>query len=54
MTISKTFLAGDLGGTKTYLALYKWDNQLIKHKHKRYISADWQSLEDMLNPNAMK
>ncbi|MGB1416631.1 MAG: glucokinase [Synechococcus sp.] len=45
-----TLLAGDMGGTKTLLALYEVQNgALIQRHHKRYISRDWPSLEPMLN-----
>ena len=36
-------LAGDLGGTKTLLAIYQWNNGLNKIYQKRYISKDWDS-----------
>jgi len=49
MVAPKTFLAGDLGGTKTLLALYRWDeNQLTTQHQRRYVSTEWSSLEPML------
>ena len=42
------FLAGDIGGTKTLLGIFKWEDKLIKlHQHK-YHSSEWNSLEPML------
>ncbi len=38
-------LAADLGGTKTLLAIYKWDGELTKVYQKRYSSTQWDSLE---------
>ena len=45
-----TLLAGDIGGTKTLLSLYglEPDNQLNLIYSQRYRSADWASLEPML------
>ena len=44
-----TLLAGDMGGTKTLLALYDLEGEtLIKHHQQRFVSADWSSLEPML------
>ncbi|CAI8172554.1 MAG: Glucokinase [Prochlorococcus marinus str. MIT 9215] len=44
-----SFLAGDLGGTKTLLAIYSWDGQQLNQKHqRRYESAEWSSFEPML------
>jgi glucokinase len=45
-----TLLAGDIGGTKTLLSLYglEPDNQLNLIHSQRYRSADWSSLEPML------
>jgi len=41
-------LAGDIGGTKTLLGIFKWEDKLIKlHQHK-YHSSEWNSLEPML------
>ena len=46
---AKTFLAGDLGGTKTLLALYsETDRGLNKEFSHRYASAEWSDLESML------
>ena len=46
---AKTYLAGDLGGTKTLLSIYRdIDGQLQKEHSHRYRSADWQDLESML------
>ena len=46
---AKTYLAGDLGGTKTLLSLYKEiDGQLKKEHSHRYRSAEWHDLESML------
>ena len=45
-----TLLAGDMGGTKTLLALYDLeDNRLTKRHQQRFVSADWPSLEPMLH-----
>ena len=43
-----TLLAGDMGGTKTLLALYDLGETLIKRHQQRFVSADWSSLEPML------
>ena len=44
-----TLLAGDMGGTKTLLALYDLEGEtLIKRHQQRFVSADWSSLEPML------
>ncbi|WP_114992220.1 glucokinase [Synechococcus sp. UW179A] len=46
---AKTYLAGDLGGTKTLLSIYREvDGQLKKEHSRRYKSADWHDLESML------
>ncbi|KZR85976.1 Glucokinase [Synechococcus sp. MIT S9509] len=46
---AKTYLAGDLGGTKTLLSIYREiDGQLKKEHSHRYKSADWHDLESML------
>ncbi len=46
---AKTFLAGDLGGTKTLLSIYREIDGQLKQEHShRYRSADWQDLESML------
>jgi glucokinase len=45
-----TYLAGDLGGTKTLLSLYSTvDGQLQSLHGSRYASAEWTSLEAMLD-----
>ena len=38
-----TLLAGDIGGTKTLLAIYEWDKVLTQKYQKKYISKDWTS-----------
>ena len=38
-------LAGDIGGTKTLLGLYTYEDRLIRLYHKKYISKQWKSLE---------
>ena len=44
-----TLLAGDMGGTKTLLALYGIkDGRLKQLYQQRFISSDWRSLEPML------
>ena len=44
-----TFLAGDLGGTKTLLAIYgERDGQLQPLYEHRYRSGEWDCLETML------
>ena len=44
-----TLLAGDMGGTKTLLALYDLEGEtLIKRHQQRFVAADWSSLEPML------
>ena len=46
---AKTYLAGDLGGTKTFLALYRDAHGQLEQAHShRYISAEWRDLESML------
>ena len=46
---AKTYLAGDLGGTKTLLCLYRDDDGHLRQEHvHRYISAEWCDLESML------
>ena len=44
-----TLLAGDMGGTKTLLALYRLDGSDLEvvHQH-RFASSEWPSLEPML------
>ena len=43
-------LAGDIGGTKTLLALYRLGpgGELELQRSERYISADWSGLEPMV------
>ncbi len=48
MNTSIYLLAGDLGGTKTLLALYRYNKQLSKVYQKRYLSNDWDSFEAIL------
>ena len=44
-----TLLAGDMGGTKTLLALYGVEGQTLQQCHQqRFVSAEWPSLEPML------
>ena len=46
---ANTFLAGDLGGTKTLLALYSESEEGLNKIHShRYVSAEWSDLESML------
>ena len=44
-----TILAGDLGGTKTLLAIYKSDNSLEKIYQQKYLSNQWNSFSEMLD-----
>ena len=47
---AKTFLAGDLGGTKTLLSIYREIDGQLKQEHShRYRSAEWRDLESMLS-----
>ena len=32
------FLAGDIGGTKTLLSIFKWDGELVQLHGKKYVS----------------
>ncbi len=43
------FLAGDVGGTKTLLGIFRWDKGLIKIHQKKYSSSDWDSIEPILS-----
>ncbi len=43
-----SFLAGDLGGTKTLLGIYNWDNGLKKLYQKRYESKSWKSFNQII------
>ena len=45
-----TLLAGDIGGTKTLLALYQDDGKvLVQQRCERYISAEWDSFPALVN-----
>tara|TARA_Y100001968_G_C19454306_1_gene771311 strand:- start:17794 stop:18819 length:1026 start_codon:yes stop_codon:yes gene_type:complete len=49
MTISKKIvLAGDLGGTKTLLGIYENNNGLKLIHRRKYMSNEWESLNDIL------
>jgi glucokinase len=42
-------LAGDIGGTKTHLALFDWKDQRVEpERQQTCVSADYQSFEEML------
>jgi len=42
-------LAGDIGGTKTNLALYEWKTERVEPtREQTFVSADYTSLEDIL------
>ena len=42
-------LAGDIGGTKTHLALYEWTTDRIEPVHAdTFHSADYQALEEVV------
>ena len=41
-------LAGDIGGTKTLLAIYKWEDGPQKQYHKEYKSLAWDSFDSIL------
>ena len=44
-----TLLAGDMGGTKTLLALYGSEARQLRLLHQeRFSSGEWSSLEPML------
>tara|TARA_Y100001968_G_scaffold3728_1_gene3274 strand:- start:27045 stop:28094 length:1050 start_codon:yes stop_codon:yes gene_type:complete len=43
------FLAGDIGGTKTLLAIYHWDNGLQKRFFKKYNSTEWDSFYSIVS-----
>jgi len=44
-----TLLAGDMGGTKTLLAIYSLETDRLRQQHKqRFFSSEWPSLEPML------
>tara|TARA_Y100001968_G_scaffold187355_1_gene171759 strand:- start:29269 stop:30312 length:1044 start_codon:yes stop_codon:yes gene_type:complete len=42
-------LAVDLGGTKSLLAIFKWNKVPVKIHQKRYISSEWNSFYSILN-----
>ena len=43
-------LAGDIGGTKTRLALFDWKNERVEPRTEQvYISTDYKSFEDILS-----
>lgn len=43
-------LAGDIGGTKTRLALFDWKDQRVEpHTEQVYISSDYKSFEEILS-----
>jgi glucokinase len=45
-----TLLAGDIGGTKTLLALYRLEGRaLIQQRSQRFISADWDDFAALVN-----
>ena len=46
-------LAGDLGGTKTILAIYSYESRPRKIHHKVYVSKDWSSF-DLILKNYIK
>ena len=41
-------LAGDIGGTKTLLGIYTFEEQLIKIYQKRYLSYKWSSIDSII------
>jgi len=45
-----TLLAGDIGGTKTLLALYQLDRgRLIKGRSQRFVSSEWDDFAALVN-----
>ncbi len=47
--MTTTLLAGDIGGTKTLLSLYSWEEKALRLRAgERYGSADWPSLAAMV------
>ena len=43
-------LAGDIGGTKTYLALYDWkENRVEPAREEKFFNADFESFEEILS-----
>lgn len=50
MAASAVLLAGDIGGTKTKLALFHWDDNLLRpSREQTYPSADYSGLEQILS-----
>ncbi len=48
MSSDKTFLSGDVGGTKTLLAIYSWECLPVQIYKKKYSSREWNSLEEII------
>jgi len=45
-----TLLAGDIGGTKTLLALYRHEGEvLVQQRSERFVSADWDDFATLVN-----
>ena len=44
-----TFIAGDLGGTKTLLAVYEWNPNPKKVYQSKFLSNNWSSFYEMLS-----
>ena len=45
-----TLLAGDIGGTKTLLALYHLQaGRLIQGRSQRFVSAEWDDFSELVN-----
>jgi glucokinase len=43
-------LAGDIGGTKTYLALYQWKQERVESiREEKFYNADFESFEEILS-----
>ena len=43
-------LAGDIGGTKTYLALYDWKKDRVEPtREEKFYNADFESFEEILS-----
>jgi len=43
-------LAGDIGGTKTYLALFDWKDERVEPtREEKFYNADFESFDDILN-----
>jgi glucokinase len=50
MTVTDHILAGDIGGTKTLLALFSVDGeQLQSVREEKFVSGDYASFDDLLN-----